>query len=247
MAITYTLEEAADKLGLPPEEFRKRLKTEWSHLRPMRDGSTLRFKDKDIEELGRQIGLGSEEELQLNDPSGTEKVIPKELGDLSDSDPVAPSPMSGRVGDDDSSLALADDPVIQEGGEKEVFLLADDKAKSKAKAKSSSDSDVRLEKTGKVKKAPPKRKDDRDGTDEIDLDVLPPSTSPSGKMTSSSTKLGSKSGVGSGKIKPTEATKEVSSGKSGKLTLAELRQQRVRIATRRRQQRRIRIVACHRQ
>jgi len=211
MAVTYTLEEAAEKLGIPADEFRKRLKTEWKHLRPMRDGSTLRFKDKDVDELVRQIGLGSEEQLQLADPSSTEKVIPKDMGNIDDSDPspIFKGPKS-KAADDDAPLPLSD--PIDLGGKD--FVLVDDAPKGKTK--SSSDSDVRLEKTTKPKSAGKKK--DRDGTDEIELDVLPPSTSPSGKMisASSSTKLkGEKKGASSsGKLAPGGK----STGKSGKLS-----------------------------
>ena len=52
MAAQYiTLDEAAKRLGIPVEEFKRRLKMEWTHLVPMRDGPTLRFRENQIEEL----------------------------------------------------------------------------------------------------------------------------------------------------------------------------------------------------
>ena len=52
-----TLEEAADKLGITPEEMKKRLKTDpdFKRLSQIRDGSTVRFKLAAIEELARQL------------------------------------------------------------------------------------------------------------------------------------------------------------------------------------------------
>src|SRR5581483_9082300 len=68
MAATHlTLEEAAEQLGLSPEEFKKRLKTDpaFKVLVPIRDGNTLRFKPAAVEELGRQLGHASNPELPL--------------------------------------------------------------------------------------------------------------------------------------------------------------------------------------
>jgi len=59
MSQTYTLEEAADKLNLSVEEFKRRLRTEWTQIRSFRDGATLRFRASEIDELARTIGAGS--------------------------------------------------------------------------------------------------------------------------------------------------------------------------------------------
>lgn len=67
MAQTYTLEEAADKLNLSVEEFKRRLRTEWTQIRSFRDGSTLRFRANEVDELARTYGLGSSDELPLSD------------------------------------------------------------------------------------------------------------------------------------------------------------------------------------
>jgi hypothetical protein len=67
MAQTYTLEEAADKLNLSAEEFKRRLRTEWTQIRSFRDGTTLRFRANEIDELARTYGLGSSDELPLPD------------------------------------------------------------------------------------------------------------------------------------------------------------------------------------
>jgi hypothetical protein len=76
MAATHlTLEEAADRLGISPEEFKKRLKTHaaFRNLVPIRDGSNLRFKEAAIEELARELGAGSNPENPLPPPSGKKK------------------------------------------------------------------------------------------------------------------------------------------------------------------------------
>ena len=70
MSQTYTLDEAADKLNLSVEEFKRRLRTEWGQkVRAFRDGSTLRFRANEIDELARSIGLGSSDELPLAESS----------------------------------------------------------------------------------------------------------------------------------------------------------------------------------
>ena len=65
MAQTYTLEEAAQRLGVTPEEMKRRLKEDWKTLRSFRDGPTLRFRAADIEELARSIGAASDPGLPL--------------------------------------------------------------------------------------------------------------------------------------------------------------------------------------
>ena len=70
MAQYYTLEEAAQKLGLSTEEFRRRLATEWkSSPRRYPDGATLRFQSREIDELSRNLGRSSDPDLQLGDSS----------------------------------------------------------------------------------------------------------------------------------------------------------------------------------
>ena len=73
MAATHlTLEEAAERLGISPEQFKKRLKTDtaFKGLVPIRDGSTLRFKSAAIDELARELGEASNPELPLGPMAG---------------------------------------------------------------------------------------------------------------------------------------------------------------------------------
>jgi len=68
MAQYYTLEEAAAKLGLSTDGFRRKLATEWKATpRRYPDGATLRFQVREIDELARSIGRGSSSELQASD------------------------------------------------------------------------------------------------------------------------------------------------------------------------------------
>ena len=188
MAQYLTLEEAADRLGISVSDFKRRLRTEWTHIRPMQDGSTQRFKEKDIEEIARQIGFGSEEELTLADPSSSDELALNLEG-------IAPPPKkpgaSGKIPAAKAPAPVADDPLVL--GDQDVFLLAEEEKPKTAsgKTKSKSDSDVRLEKSGKRSKVV-----DTGTDEEIDLATLPSGGSSqrlgkSGKLTSSSSsKLG---------------------------------------------------------
>lgn len=223
--VYYSLEEAADKLGMGSSEFKKRLRTEWTHIKGMRDGSTLRFKAEDVEELARQIGFGSEEELQLVDPSSDEAEVPQQLKKPSAEPPKSGKQSSGKlkkpVAKDDSEEVLRLTESELNLGDKEVFLTEDDEPpakKSSGKIRpgpAKGDSDVRLEKSGKIKKP---TKEEAEPTDEVELDILPQGGSSSklsgsGKMTSSSSsKLSSAS---SGKLAKTSKTPPPSSPAKG--------------------------------
>jgi hypothetical protein len=69
MAQFYTLDEAAQRLSMPTDEFKRKLKTEWTSIRPFRDGATLRFRAVDIDELARSLGAASDPGLVLG-PQG---------------------------------------------------------------------------------------------------------------------------------------------------------------------------------
>ena len=141
MAQTYTLDEAATRLGITPEEMKRRLKDDWKTLRSFRDGPTLRFRATDIDELARSLGAASDPSLQL-----------------------APLPGIPALGSDDFKVPdlsidarKADEPLLfgtSGSTEEDIFSLSADDPKPKAKGKG--DSDVRLEvagpKSGKHKK-----------------------------------------------------------------------------------------------
>jgi len=162
MAQTYTLEEAADKLGVTTEEMKRRLKEDWKTLRSFRDGATLRFRAGDIDELARSLGAASDPELPLaaidDEPPG------------SDDYKVGPTPKP------------ADEPLLFGSSDEDIFSLSaeDPKNKGKAPPKKEGDSDVRLEveKSPKAKAKPPSKgkKDDAEvvPTEEIALDLSGP-------------------------------------------------------------------------
>ncbi len=185
MASTYTLDEAAQKLNVTVEEFRRRLRDDWKNLRSFRDGSTLRFRAQDIDELARSLGEGSSE-LQLN-------IVEDEPEDTSDPDIIklvdddAPPKKNGAMSgvlskNPPKAKPPEDDPLPFDSDE--IFLLPDEsKGVSSSKIippKSGSDSDIRLEQASGPRKPAP---DDDDAvvlTEEIEL----PSAGGSGKLTS---------------------------------------------------------------
>src|SRR5436190_22613906 len=67
MAQTYTLEEAAGRLGIAQEELKRRLREDWKTIRSFRDGATLRFRSSDIDDLARTLGQASDPSLQPKD------------------------------------------------------------------------------------------------------------------------------------------------------------------------------------
>src|SRR5947208_15532094 len=61
----YTLQEAAQALGLPPEELK--LMAQRNQIRAFQHRGTWRFRVQDIQELARQRGAASDMELVLGD------------------------------------------------------------------------------------------------------------------------------------------------------------------------------------
>lgn len=100
MAQFYTLEEAAQRLNIAPEEFKRKLKTDWTSIRPFRDGATLRFRAADIDELARSLGAASDPGLPLG-PVGAG------LTEASDDFALAPDAPAKTGSDSDVRLDLA--------------------------------------------------------------------------------------------------------------------------------------------
>lgn len=197
MAQTYTLDDAARHLNLSVDEFKRRLREDWKHVRSFRDGPTLRFRSADIDELARTIGLGSSDELPLAEPVDSPSGVLVDDSNIMQTPPkpikvAGPKPLG-----DNSNL------------ESDAVILLDPGARTSSKP--GSDSDVRLEKATKPKK---KSVEDDESilTDEFEL----PSEGGSGKLTGKSGKLSSaqmKAGD-SGKmkaVKPPTPTEEDSS------------------------------------
>ncbi len=201
-----TLEEAAEKLGISPEEMKKRLKTDpdFKRLSQIRDGATVRFKLSAIEELGRQLGMASEQDLPLAPPAGEDlgsddfRVSGAAAGKKAKKPDNAPLEFDSSD-DDVFSLAEATKPTSKSG------KLTPDKPAAAPKSMSdssagSSDSDVRLD-GGK-----PKSDAAAVPTEEISLDLSGPGSA--AIKGGSSAKLSApKSSPSSGKLSAADARK----------------------------------------
>jgi hypothetical protein len=169
MAVAHlTLEEAAEQLGITPDDFKKRLKTEtaFKSLVPIRDGSSLRFKSAAIEELARQLGVASNPELPLA-PLESESLPP-------DSDDFKVPSIESK-----KEAKPVDEPLnLTSSSDDDIFSLAPEghKGADKKLNKPGSDSDVRLE-SSKPKKGK-SVKDDSDEsvvpTEELSIDFNGP-------------------------------------------------------------------------
>ena len=161
MAQTYTLEEAAQRLGLSPENFKRRHKEEWKSLRSFRDGPTLRFRAPDIDELARTLGEASDPELQLTPglapKAGDDEVSFSFVDDTPPAKPKAKSKPAKAAHETDE-----DQPALGSG----VNI-------NKPSGKSGKDSDVRIERTG-GKSGVPLGLDSSLPTEEIALDLSGP-------------------------------------------------------------------------
>jgi hypothetical protein len=132
MAQYYTLDEAAKKLGISGDEFRKRIATQWKNIRRFPDGPTLRFQSREIDELARSLGRSSEADLQMADAPLPLAEKPASGISKKPDDAIFVPPSSS-----DDFIPLAEDHVISSTGKTDT---------------SGSDSDVKLESTtGPVK------------------------------------------------------------------------------------------------
>ncbi|GIW83582.1 MAG: hypothetical protein KatS3mg106_095 [Gemmataceae bacterium] len=154
-AVHLTLEEAAERLGITPDELKRRLKTDpaFKILTPIRDGATLRFKASAVDELARQLGAASDPGLNLAPMLGNKEEL--------DSDdfrvPTLLHPSSAS-------------PSSSPGDDADIFSLSQEEVPAD-KSKGKPDSDVRLEasdrrssSTGDNNASVP--------TEEIDVDVI---------------------------------------------------------------------------
>src|SRR5438132_13995700 len=114
MAQYYTLEEAARVLQTTPDEVRKM--ADDKKLRTFRDKGTLRFRAQEIDELAREMGLGSDPDLQLGEvPSprkGASPIPAKRPSKLEK--PARPSKLG-------KSSKLGKPSKLDEPGEGDVF------------------------------------------------------------------------------------------------------------------------------
>jgi hypothetical protein len=125
----YTLEEAASKLQMAPDDLREMAKRK--EVRAFQDRGSWRFRAQEIDELARERGLGSDPEVQMAD-AGKPAAPPAKSG------PKSPPPDSDRIAIDFSL----------ESGEKSGDKPPSSKSGGKSGARSpkpgKSDSDVRL-------------------------------------------------------------------------------------------------------
>ncbi len=215
MAQTYTLEEAAEKLGISPDELKRRLREDWKHIRSFRDGSSLRFRAGDIDELIRIVKNMSDPGSAgaLSSPSDLLLTMPMEDSNLSPTQAHAIEPFQPSH---TPKSKVESDPLIF--GNDDIFTLAEDPpSPSGIKKAKKGDSDVRLEKS--TTKAKPNEALDLPSSDEISLDFPVPSSEKSGKLSSS--KSGKLSSGSSKKIpKPTIPPPAESESSEFELTLA---------------------------
>jgi len=160
MAQTYTLEEAAQRLDLPVDEFKKKLREEWKSVRSFRDGATLRFRSNDIDELARSLGQASDPGLPLG-PGALS------LQDSSEEVPLTLAPAS--KGGPGTNLKPAEEALFLADDSDDIFALPE-QGSSVVKKKQKGDSDVRLDLT-------PSKKDpkvNKEPTEEFSLDLDSP-------------------------------------------------------------------------
>jgi hypothetical protein len=157
MAQTYTLEEAAERLGISTDEMKRRLKDDWKSVRSFRDGPTLRFRAADIDELARSLGA-------MSDPSLPLAPIAEEIGS-DDFKVPGSSPKKPKPADDSLHLDASDDDIFS-------LSSSGDSKTGKKPPKKDGDSDVRLE-SSKIRKA---KKDEASviPTEEISIDFSGP-------------------------------------------------------------------------
>jgi len=168
----YTLQEAAQVLGMPPEELKQMAQK--NQIRSFQDRGTWRFRVQDIQELARQRGAASDLELVLGEaskssrPKSGTKSDPKSPQKSPPKSPVKPAAPevfdfaldggeSVGVGREDlspsgkkkpDSKRGPSTPPVPPGSDSDVRLVADSDGDMgfvfDAPVKSASDSDVKL-------------------------------------------------------------------------------------------------------
>ena len=189
MAKLYTLDEAAARLGLTTDVFKRKLKTEWVKDVQMIPGNPPHFRAADIDEFARVLGAASDPGL-VPGPVGSAPA--EDSNDfafaVSDDAPPMPTQTPQRP-----RLAAADEPLLI-AADDDIFS-APPPVKIGKSGKSGSDSDVRLDPaTGPVARG---TVDQSMPTEEISIDLSGPSSavikpsSGSGKLSApkSGTKL----------------------------------------------------------
>jgi len=211
MAATHlTLEESAERLGISPEQFKKRLKTDpaFKVLVPIRDGSTLRFKEAAIEELARQLGEASNPELPLGP---LDDSLPPDSDDFK-------VPSVGKIDKKREAPKKGEhDPLPLAGTDDDIFSLsASEEGLSPSKVGNKPDSDARLD-PARSKKGPAGKDDESVvPTEELAIDFGGPSSAVIKGSSSSKLSAPKSSGkLSSGKISASESSKNLANPGGG--------------------------------
>jgi len=169
MAKTLTLEEAARHLGMTVEQFKLNLQThkEFRAVRPLMGGSTMHFREQDIEELARKLGLGSDPILKVGD-SPSESEVPLAVEEEQIEIGREPRGSSARLQSPSSKRLPKPQPELDleiESSDEFVPLAGDPgkTGKSDSDARLTRDSSARLKGKGQASPGTP--------TEEIDLEA----------------------------------------------------------------------------
>ena len=190
----YTLEEAAQKLGISVDEMRQMAIKK--QVTAFRDGNTWKLPVKVIDEKARQMGAGSDHELQLGEsaPKATAKASsPKKPLSVDDESAIGGPKSSKRLpkpgSDSDVRLVLDESPELKidsdvrldsprpkKSGDSAVRLVpkekgSDSDVKLVGDDKPASDSDIRLHDLPAPAKKKGKGAEAGVITEEIDLDA----------------------------------------------------------------------------
>ena len=167
MAKLYTLDEAAAKLGLAVDVFKRKLKTEWVKDIQMIPGNPPHFRAADIDEFARVLGAASDPGLQVG-PVGSAPAEDSNDFSFALAEDAAPMPPKGQKR---PRLADADEPLLV-AVDDDIFTAPPPKPGKSGK--SGSDSDVRLDPASGVGRRD--ASDDSLPTEEITIDLAGPSS-----------------------------------------------------------------------
>jgi excisionase family DNA binding protein len=149
----YTLQEAAARLQVSPEQLKEMAKK--NEVRAFQDRGTLRFRAQEIDELARVRGLSSDPELQLGDFAGPKSGGPKSPAKAGPKTPratkhvppahVTETDFTVPAEEPSEEVPLGRDPASAAGGSKSAPRSTRSPApKHSPRPVPGSDSDVRL-------------------------------------------------------------------------------------------------------
>lgn len=112
----YTLQEAAQVLGMPPDELKRMAQK--NEIRSFQDRGTWRFRVQDIQELARRRGLGSEMDMvvpEVRAPRPSDSPAPKKnvLGGPKSAPPKSAPPKSSPPRSPSKKVGPASPPQVK--------------------------------------------------------------------------------------------------------------------------------------